>query len=99
MLGIGSCLLARTFVGLSGGPATGRSTRTARAFFAAAPKGSDSPIPDAPAPDAKHFVTGNRMYPPWPADMEEMMIGGGCFWCTENLYMKMDGVEIGRAHV
>ena len=21
-------------------------------------KGSDSPIPDAPAPDAKHFVTG-----------------------------------------
>uniref|UniRef100_A0A7S2LYH6 peptide-methionine (S)-S-oxide reductase n=1 Tax=Zooxanthella nutricula TaxID=1333877 RepID=A0A7S2LYH6_9DINO len=32
------------------------------------------------------------MYPPWPAGMEEAMFGMGCFWCSENLYMKMPGV-------
>lgn len=56
------------------------------------PKGSKQPIKDAPAKDSKHFVTGNAMYPPWPAGLEEAMFGMGCFWCSENLYMKMEGV-------
>eukprot|EP00933_Yihiella_yeosuensis_P037498 TRINITY_DN31459_c0_g1_i1.p1 TRINITY_DN31459_c0_g1~~TRINITY_DN31459_c0_g1_i1.p1 ORF type:complete len:214 (+),score=34.01 TRINITY_DN31459_c0_g1_i1:222-863(+) len=61
-------------------------------FFGGAPTGSPNPIKDAPAKDSKHFLTGNTMYPPWPAGMEEAMFGMGCFWCSENLYMKMPGI-------
>jgi len=92
LLGLGG-LLARSFIGWAPGGDRVHDTRTARAFFGlGGPTGSEAPIPDAPAADAKHFVKGTQMYPPWPAGMEEAMFGMGCFWCSENLYMKMEGV-------
>lgn len=39
-----------------------------------------------------HFVKGTPTRPPWPEGMEEAMFGMGCFWCSENLYMRKDGV-------
>ncbi|KAF4730140.1 hypothetical protein FOZ62_004700, partial [Perkinsus olseni] len=39
-----------------------------------------------------NFVTGNPMYGPWPVGMEQAMFGMGCFWCSENLFVKMSGV-------
>lgn len=56
------------------------------------PTGSETPLPDRPKDDAKHLIKDTPMYPPWPAGMEEAMFGMGCFWCSENLYMRMDGV-------
>merc|ERR1719277_219895 len=91
LLGVAGCLTSN-FVGTGRGSEVGRSLRTARAFMGGVPTGSPSPIPDAPAPDAKHYLTGNAMYPPWPAGMEEAMFGMGCFWCSENLFMKIQGV-------
>uniref|UniRef100_A0A7S4RAL5 peptide-methionine (S)-S-oxide reductase n=1 Tax=Alexandrium monilatum TaxID=311494 RepID=A0A7S4RAL5_9DINO len=91
LLGLGG-LLARSFIGSSPAADRTRELRTGRAFFGGAPTGSEAPIPDAPAADAKHFVKGTQMYPPWPAGMEEAMFGMGCFWCSENIYMKMEGV-------
>mmetsp|Transcript_174482 Transcript_174482/g.553865 ORF Transcript_174482/g.553865 Transcript_174482/m.553865 type:complete len:320 (+) Transcript_174482:30-989(+) len=94
LVGAGSCLLARSFVGGSLGVSTGtgRGGQLARAFFGGSPSGRDTPIPEAPASDARHFLTGNPMYPPWPAGMEEAMFGMGCFWCSENLYMAKEGI-------
>lgn len=82
---------AHSFIG-GFGSEMGRSILTARAFFGGPPKGSDAPLPSAPKPDATHFCKGSAMYPPWPAGMEEAMFGMGCFWCSENLFMKMDGI-------
>mmetsp|Transcript_8232 Transcript_8232/g.12383 ORF Transcript_8232/g.12383 Transcript_8232/m.12383 type:complete len:300 (-) Transcript_8232:97-996(-) len=49
-------------------------------------------IPNAPAKDEKHFLLGNPMYPPFPENMEMVSLGMGCFWCSENLFMRMPGV-------
>mmetsp|Transcript_102335 Transcript_102335/g.289827 ORF Transcript_102335/g.289827 Transcript_102335/m.289827 type:complete len:247 (-) Transcript_102335:81-821(-) len=54
--------------------------------------GRDTPIPDAPAPGAKHYVTGAPMYGPWDPKYKQAMLGMGCFWCSENLYMRKEGV-------
>eukprot|EP00931_Biecheleriopsis_adriatica_P038015 TRINITY_DN21804_c0_g1_i1.p1 TRINITY_DN21804_c0_g1~~TRINITY_DN21804_c0_g1_i1.p1 ORF type:complete len:292 (+),score=59.05 TRINITY_DN21804_c0_g1_i1:50-877(+) len=88
-IGVGS-LLSRSFV--SGAQNKLRSSKIPRAFMFGAPTGSPNPIPDAPQEDSKHFVKGTAMYPPWPENMQEAMFGMGCFWCSENLYMKLPGV-------
>lgn len=49
-------------------------------------------IIDAPSENVKHFVTGNPLYPPWPVGLQEAMFGMGCFWCSENLYMELEGI-------
>lgn len=91
-IGVGTWF-SRGFIG-TGAEVHRGGGRTARAFFGGggSPTGSPTPLADAPSKDAKHFITGNPMYPPWPAGMEEAMFGMGCFWCSENLYMKMPGV-------
>eukprot|EP00466_Bigelowiella_natans_P017366 jgi/Bigna1/83567/fgenesh1_pg.110_\ len=55
--------------------------------------GTESPIPDAPGKDEKHFLLGTPMYPPFPENMEMVSLGMGCFWCSENLFMRMPGVH------
>ncbi|KAF4744550.1 hypothetical protein FOZ62_031900, partial [Perkinsus olseni] len=55
-------------------------------------RGRTYPIPKAPSKETVNFVTGNPMYGPWPVGMEQAMFGMGCFWCSENLFVKMDGV-------
>eukprot|EP00472_Partenskyella_glossopodia_P004743 CAMPEP_0197526960 /NCGR_PEP_ID=MMETSP1318-20131121/19883_1 /TAXON_ID=552666 /ORGANISM="Partenskyella glossopodia, Strain RCC365" /LENGTH=308 /DNA_ID=CAMNT_0043081371 /DNA_START=102 /DNA_END=1028 /DNA_ORIENTATION=+ len=55
-------------------------------------KGSPSPIPEAPSQDSKHFLLGTPMYGPFPDNMEMVSLGMGCFWCSENLFMRMPGV-------
>mmetsp|Transcript_174489 Transcript_174489/g.553906 ORF Transcript_174489/g.553906 Transcript_174489/m.553906 type:complete len:402 (+) Transcript_174489:35-1240(+) len=73
LVGAGSCLLAHIFVGGSLGVSTGtgQGDRVASAVFGGWSSGRVTPIPEAPASDAKHFLIGNPMYPPGPAGMEE----------------------------
>ena len=57
------------------------------------PPGRDSIIPGAPSKDATHYCKkGARLHPPFPEGTEMISLGMGCFWCSENLFMKMDGV-------
>ena len=40
----------------------------------------------------KHFVSGNRMLPPYPVGAEMVMFGLGCFWGAERAFWKLPGV-------
>lgn len=40
----------------------------------------------------KHFVSGARLQAPFPAGLEEAVVGLGCFWGAERLFWKLPGV-------
>ncbi|HEY4211024.1 MAG TPA: peptide-methionine (S)-S-oxide reductase MsrA [Steroidobacteraceae bacterium] len=40
----------------------------------------------------RHFVTGNRIAPPFPANLHEAVFGLGCFWGAERLFWQLPGV-------
>jgi len=40
----------------------------------------------------KHFVSGHRIVPPFPAGMREAIFGLGCFWGAERLFWELPGV-------
>ena len=42
--------------------------------------------------DATHFVNGNPIKPPFPANMEQVIFGLGCFWGAERKFWELDGV-------
>jgi len=46
-----------------------------------------------PVPE-KHFVSGHRMLPPYPADMEMALFGLGCFWGVERAFWQLKGVYV-----
>jgi peptide-methionine (S)-S-oxide reductase len=42
----------------------------------------------------KHYVNGNPLQPPYPAEMEKAMFGMGCFWGAERKFWQIEGVFI-----
>lgn len=40
----------------------------------------------------KHFVNGNPLEAPFPAGMEQVIVGMGCFWGAERGFWQMPGV-------
>jgi peptide-methionine (S)-S-oxide reductase len=40
----------------------------------------------------KHFVSGHRITPPFPAGLKEAVFGMGCFWGAERLFWELPGV-------
>ena len=40
----------------------------------------------------RHFVSGNRIVPPFPAGTELALFGLGCFWGAERKFWQNDGV-------
>jgi peptide-methionine (S)-S-oxide reductase len=50
--------------------------------------GRDTPI----AVPARHDVLGTPLAPPFPEQMEQLVVGMGCFWGAERLFWQLDGV-------
>ncbi|QSA96234.1 peptide-methionine (S)-S-oxide reductase MsrA [Methylococcus sp. EFPC2] len=46
-----------------------------------------------PVPEL-HAVSGHRMLPPWPDNLEQAMFGLGCFWGAERLFWRQQGVYL-----
>jgi peptide-methionine (S)-S-oxide reductase len=40
----------------------------------------------------RHFVSGNRLAPPFPAGLELALFGMGCFWGAERVFWALPGV-------
>ena len=55
-------------------------------------EGSTSPISDAPALNAVHFTLKTPLYGPFEAPLETVLLGMGCFWCSENLFDGVSGI-------
>ena len=41
---------------------------------------------------ASHDVLGTPLTPPFPEQMEQLVVGMGCFWGAERLFWQLDGV-------
>src|SRR5438270_881325 len=41
----------------------------------------------------KHFVSGHPLRPPFPAGLQQAVLGMGCFWGAERLFWKTPGVH------
>ncbi|WP_252179202.1 peptide-methionine (S)-S-oxide reductase MsrA [Endozoicomonas sp. 4G] len=41
---------------------------------------------------AEHYVNGHSLVPPFPAELEVVYVGMGCFWGAERLFWKQAGV-------
>jgi peptide-methionine (S)-S-oxide reductase len=39
-----------------------------------------------------HYVNGHRIVPPYPAGLQEAVLGLGCFWGAERLFWELPGV-------
>jgi peptide-methionine (S)-S-oxide reductase len=50
--------------------------------------GRDTPI----SVPARHDVLGTPLAPPFPEQMEQLVVGMGCFWGAERLFWQLDGV-------
>jgi peptide-methionine (S)-S-oxide reductase len=50
--------------------------------------GRDEPMPVP----ARHDVLGTPLQPPFPARMEQLVVGMGCFWGAERVFWQLPGV-------
>ena len=50
--------------------------------------GRDTPL----SVPARHHVLGTPLTPPFPEQMEQLVLGLGCFWGAERLFWKLPGV-------
>jgi len=47
-----------------------------------------------PKENDTHFIfKGNRLKPPFPEGLEMIVLGMGCFWCSEQMYFKSAAAE------
>jgi len=65
-----------------------RSVKTDVPLASEALPGRDAAMP---VPDA-HFVNGHPLKGPFPAELEQIVFGMGCFWGAERLFWELPGV-------
>jgi peptide-methionine (S)-S-oxide reductase len=44
-----------------------------------------------PVPE-RHYVNGRTLAPPFPENLEQIVLGLGCFWGAERIFWELDGV-------
>ena len=54
--------------------------------------GSSEPISDAPAKGTVHYRLKTPLYGPFEPPLETVLLGMGCFWCSENLFDGVTGI-------
>jgi peptide-methionine (S)-S-oxide reductase len=64
----------------------GKTLRMPSAAEALPGRAARMPVPDA------HFVNGHQLQPPFPAGLETVMFGLGCFWGAEKKFWQVPGV-------
>lgn len=64
-----------------------RSTTMPKAAEALPGRGTPMAVPE------RHFVSGHRLSPPFPAGLELAMFAMGCFWGAEQLFWELPGVH------
>ena len=47
---------------------------------------------DAIPTSSVHFVNGNPIKPPFPDELEQVVVGLGCFWGAERMFWQLPGV-------
>ena len=45
-------------------------------------------------PDTRHYVNGQPLFPPFPANTDQVLFGMGCFWGAERVFWQMPGVMV-----
>src|SRR5690606_14544450 len=50
--------------------------------------------PEAMPVSAPHYVNGESLAPPFPADTRKILLGLGCFWGAERLFWQLPGVHV-----
>ncbi len=55
--------------------------------------GRETPLPTADT----HYVNGRPIKPPFPDNMETIILGMGCFWGAERFFWQLDGVYVTAA--
>lgn len=50
--------------------------------------GRETPLPTS----SVHYVNGNPIKPPFPENMETIVLGMGCFWGAERFFWQLEGV-------
>lgn len=56
---------------------------------------ANSALPDRPSPvefNPTHFVNGNNIVEPVPANLQKAVFGLGCFWGAERMFWELPGV-------
>src|SRR5512144_313765 len=76
-----------------------RGRRTVMLRFAKPPRvpTAAAALPGRPAPIEKpppHFVSGNPLAPPYPANTKLALFGMGCFWGAERKFWTVPGVWV-----
>jgi len=54
--------------------------------------GSEHPIRGAPSPTTLHYTLRTPLHEPFPEKCHTIMFGMGCFWCSEDLFHRIEGV-------
>ncbi len=57
-------------------------------------QGRSASIPGGVTGETRHLILDSLLQPPYPAHLESVSLGMGCFWCSEALFFRKRGVYV-----
>lgn len=55
--------------------------------------GRANPGPEFPTASSTHLFTRQKILPPYPEGLDVIVFGMGCFWCSEGIFYRKQGVH------